>query len=396
MSKRIFIVVRAFQENKGSYAGVIEEISKRLSKQYKITILCAKTDVKERKYEKLSYAEVYRFKIWRQRIPLIGMNNDYLSLAKSVKIFFRNNPPKKEDIIIANGRAALGVLNSTYILRMGQPAFTFLKNMEIAKSEVTIVTRVARAIHFTYQHFLENKCVKNASAFIVSSDESMQEIYKKYRINDKRYILPHGGVKFYEFQSTKGQKKKEKNILFISAGTEKIRKGVVYLEKAIPEIFEKHKDVTLLHVGEKFEWNVPEWCKKRIIQKGRIPWEEMKNQYQNASLFINCALNEWIPHTIFEAMCSGLPVVTSDIEGIKELFIHKTDTFIYSRGDVKGIITGVDYILNNPHVASNISKMAKLKVKSLDYDNYTKMLNDFLTNDKIIYSNVLLCDILKK
>ncbi|MEM2918886.1 MAG: hypothetical protein QXY62_05255, partial [Candidatus Altiarchaeota archaeon] len=248
---KIYVLAREFLESRGSYAGFIEEFAKFASERgYRVIILCGQTKKSKKNFEKLPYAEVYRFSLPKFKMPLIGMNLDYLSLAFHVRNYFRKFPVMPKDIIIANGRSALGVLNKCYTLRVGQPAFTFLRNMDIAKMHVSFLTRIARLIHFLFQYFLEMLCLRKASALLLASHETGNLWLQYYGKKEIPFFIPFSGIKVSKLE--KGEKSLilGKKILFISAGEEKIRKGVIYLEKILPEIFEKFREVKLIHVGE--------------------------------------------------------------------------------------------------------------------------------------------------
>jgi glycosyltransferase involved in cell wall biosynthesis len=378
---KVYVIARHFCVNTGSYAGFIEEFSRYVSKQrYKVIILCARIEKDLPEYEKHEFGEVIRFKIPLFNLPLIGMNKDYLFLSLKVKEYFKNIKLDKEDIIIANTRASLGVIGKKYIMRMGQPARTFLKNMEIANKEVSIVTRLARKIHFGLQRNIEENCMKNASGYIFSSKESKEINFKEYNITNKPCFCPHSGVKYDELQKGKKLPYKGRLLLFVSAGEERIRKGVVYLERALPEIFEKYPYVKLLHVGDKFGWNLPEKYQNRIISAGRIKWNDMNDYYHSSDLLVNCALNEWIPNVVFEAMASGLPVVTSDLEGMSEVIDHMKTGYIYRKGDVSALKKGIVFVLDNNEFRKKASKNLKEKAKKIRYEKFSEELLNFAKN----------------
>jgi glycosyltransferase involved in cell wall biosynthesis len=346
-----------------------------------VKILCAKIKKELKGKEDLGYAEVLRFKVCKFKIPLIGMNNDYLSLARSVKKYFRENPPKEDDLFLANGRASLGIPDKRYCIRMGQPALVFLKNMEIANDQVSIFTKAARKVHFNFQHVLEKKAFQNSSMVISSSQESLLISQKTFDKAGLPYLIPHSGVKYYDLQKGKKLYKEGKYIIFVSAGEEKVRKGVLYLEKALPEIFKQNKEVFLLHVGDRFEWDVPDWCRKRIISVGRIPWDNMKDYYASSTMLITCALNEWIPNAVFEAMAAGIPIVSSDIEGIGEYITHKKTGYIYKRGEIEGIKKGVSFVLGNPKEMAKAKEILKEKAIKIEYFRFSKNLLELLESN---------------
>jgi len=377
----IYFLGRHFSQNSGSYEGVFENLSKFFSKRYKIIILSVKTEKTEKKFEKLSYGKVHRFQIPKVKFPFIGMNTDYLFFSLKVKKYFKKHNVSKEDVIIANGRAALGVLNKKYFLRMGQPASTFIKNMEIAKNEVPILTRIARTIHFRFQSILEQKCVKNTQAFILPSSETRDNIISSYGGKNKPYFIPFAGINHDLFQRGKDLNFNGRNILVISAGKEKIRKGIIYLERALPNIFEKHNDVNVIHIGSKFKWNLPKKYQNRINSVGKISWNKMKDYFTSTDFFVITSLQEGFPNVILESMSAGCPILTSDLDGVKEYIKHLDSGYVFERGNTKELEKGINYMLDNPKKITRFSKKAKQKIKKLDYSIYAKKLLNFL-NDK--------------
>jgi glycosyltransferase involved in cell wall biosynthesis len=371
--KKLYVVTQSYTENRGSFSGFVEKVSKYFKKRgYEVKIVCGKLKNTEPGFQKTTYAEVIRFN--RSNFPLFNSFFNALSLAKNIKKYFRNID---EDIIIANGEAALGLEGKNFFLRAGdQPVLTYLKNMEIAKKEVSFLTRLARLMHIWLLYGIERRYFKWPVGVIYSSDETKQLFEKDYKVK-KPYFIPHSGVEPFNVKHING-KKGERVILFVSSGKEKIRKGIIYLEKALPEIFSKYKDVKLLYAGEKFEWNMPDWCKSRIISVGKVRWNEMRKYYAKADFLVSCSLHEMFPNTIIEAMASGLPVVTSDIQGAKEYIVHKKTGLIYERGNVGNLKKELAYLLDNKEDISKMGKLAKKKIKNLYWYKYCRKLFDFV------------------
>ena len=195
MIKKLYLICRYFKENSGSYSGVFETFAKYANKKgVEVTILSG-WKPGNKSIENLGYATICRFHLSKWKVPLLGMNLDYLMLSIGVKRFFKYNPIKEDEMIIANGRAALGVLNKRFILRSGQPAIVPLKSMEIAKDYLSIVTRVARLIHFIPQYFLEKICYKKAEAFLFPSIMTRGHVNKVSKIKGRASFVPFSMIK---------------------------------------------------------------------------------------------------------------------------------------------------------------------------------------------------------
>lgn len=380
INKKIYFVLYKFSTNSGSYAGVFEELSKRASvKGYNVTIICSKEDNKL--IDNLNYAKIVRLKIKKSKIPVIASSLDIINFSNEVKKYFKKNKPDNKDIIVVNSRAAIKLKNFKYILRMGQPAPIFLKNMNIAKKEVSFKSRIGRTVHFNFLKQLEKACVNNAIGLIYPSQETRKLAIKYYNNENKPCLIWHSGINLKKIQDNKETYSKGKYILFISAGgEEKIRKGVIYLEKVLPEIFKEYPDIKILHIGDNMKWDIPEEFKERIISVGKVPWEDMPKYYNSSLFIISCSLNEGFPNTLLESMAAGLPIVTSDIQGINEYITDMKEGIIYKRGDTNGLKKAIKTMLDNPNLIKSMSTNIKKRAKNFDYDNISDIIFKFLEN----------------
>jgi len=77
-------------------------------------------------------------------------------------------------------------------------------------------------------------------------------------------------------------------------------------------------------------------------------------------------------------MASGLPIVTSDIEGIHEYITHLRDGYIYRRGDIEGLKEGIEFMLENLRRAREMGRNAKKRVKIIECGEYFEELLEFL------------------
>ena len=105
------------------------------------------------------------------------------------------------------------------------------------------------------------------------------------------------------------------------------RKGVEYLIKSIPKVLKKTGDdsVFVLVGGGEFLNRARRLVKEmqindRVIFTGRLTEEELIEIYRCADLFVLPSLSEGVPTTILEAMYFGVPVVATDIPGVKDHF----------------------------------------------------------------------------
>lgn len=376
--KTIYFVVHQFKENTGSYAGFVESFAKYAATQGFSSIIICKAAHGEAPVSILPYATIHRLKLPFFRIPFLGYLWEYILLSRETSRYFCSKSIDADDILLANGLAGLGLPRGRYVLRFGQPAAVFLRNMNIAMTAVPFHSRIARWVRLgVLQHHFERRCARRAAGFMFPSEDTRSKAVQHYGVANQPFIVPYSGV--VERQVARRSSKKGKTILFVSAGNEeRIRKGVHYLEKILPAIFSKHPDLTLLHVGDSFEWRVPDWCKQRIIRTGKVPWKAMPEHYATSDLIVSASLQEGFPNTLIEAMASGVPAVSSDIEGISEYIVHGETGLIFPRGSPEALLSALDYALQHPVFLKRAGIAAKKKMAVLSYEVYGPSLLRFL------------------
>lgn len=384
MSNNFFIITQSFSENKGSFQGFFEDLAREAYRRgYKVTILCRKINKDQKNEEQLEYAKVIRFPFYNIRIFNMAFNEIIFSFR--IRSFFKKIKLKETDIIFSNGGASLGVLNKSYVLRsQDQPAMTINKSLEISKNNVSFLGRLFRFLHYFIWFFLDKPIVGNAIGILFSSEESRNEFIKYYGCKEKPYFIPNKPSKIYNKE--KKYNKIVKSILFIAKGEERIRKGIYYLEKILPEIFESFPNLNLIHIGDKSEWNLPKKYIGRINHIGTVQNNKMKEYYLSADIFLLCSISEGIPAVIPEAMSFGCPIISSDIIGIKEYIVHKKEGYIFKRGDSEDLKKAIIFMLKNPKQRIEMGKRAKEKAKKFDSKRFYKYLFDFIEHKNKNYN----------
>lgn len=117
-----------------------------------------------------------------------------------------------------------------------------------------------------------------------------------------------------------------KRILFVGEVTN--RKGIPTLIKSIPLLLKKvlKEEVVFVVVGSGENLSDARalardlGVESHVVFTGRLPFVELMQAYRSADLFVLPSLSEGLPTSILEAMYFGLPVVSTDIPGVKDHF----------------------------------------------------------------------------
>ena len=135
----------------------------------------------------------------------------------------------------------------------------------------------------------------------------------------------------------------KKHSIFISQGYYPV-KGLHMAIEALSIVKKKFSDATmyvggldLINRGKKtssYGKYIKQLLKKykledSVIFTGMLDEENMCQQYLNANVFLSASSIENSPNSVGEAMLLGMPVVSSDVGGVKNLLIHNEEGYIY-------------------------------------------------------------------
>jgi len=168
------------------------------------------------------------------------------------------------------------------------------------------------------------------------------------------------------------------NIIVLYVGQLIPRKNVKTLLQAIPIVLQKlpqeiKRNVKFVIVGggpeEKklqklaLELNISD----RVIFTGKVPFEELKEWYGIADIFVLPSLSEGKPVVIYEAMSSECAIIASNINGIPEQVFDNVNGFLISPNDTQDLTTKILYLLENPQELERMKKESRQLLFRLGY-----------------------------
>ena len=108
----------------------------------------------------------------------------------------------------------------------------------------------------------------------------------------------------------------------------------------------------------------------------------MKKRYLSAHVFVSPSSIENSPNSLGEAMLLGVPSVTSDVGGVKNMLEHGKEGYVYPFDEAYMIAYYVSKIFDDDSLATEMSKNAKAHAQITH--NREKNLETLLT----IYRNI--------
>ncbi len=228
--------------------------------------------------------------------------------------------------------------------------------------------------YYTKKIFREAALVTNVSLAI--ADVLKQMFY----INDVRPIPNVVDINYFNFKS------KQENSVFrwLHASTMHPVKNVDKIIQAFKNIGAIRNDWELIICGpinKEYEQLVEQLnLQSKIKFIGSLSYEDVAKQMQQADAFILFSKHENFPCVIVEALCCGLPVVTSNVGGIREA-VNESNGILVEPGNTDELQKAIISIMNNPNKfdTETISRKATSKY------NYQTIANQFIN----IYKEVV-------
>lgn len=198
--------------------------------------------------------------------------------------------------------------------------------------------------------------LKNASRVFSVSESLKQHVVSLGAEKDKIRVVGNGIDidKFYVLD--KSVARAELNIpeyakVLVSVGGLVDRKGFHRVIEVMPELVAKYPELIYLIVGgESAEGNIrarlEEQVKTLKLEEnvrflGAYPSEKLKEPLSAADLFVLATANEGWANVFLEAMACGLPVVTTDVGGNKEVVNHPSLGTVVPFGQPKPLLAAL-------------------------------------------------------
>ena len=96
----------------------------------------------------------------------------------------------------------------------------------------------------------------------------------------------------------------------------------------------------------------------------------------NAGMDIICLTsdNEGTPVSLIEAQASNVPIITSDVGGVKDILLEGKTGFVIKKGDLEDYVKKLGNLINNKELRMELSSNGWNFVK--EKFNYTRLTRD--------------------
>jgi phosphatidylinositol alpha-mannosyltransferase len=161
------------------------------------------------------------------------------------------------------------------------------------------------------------------------------------------------------------------NVLFV--GRLEPRKGLGYLLSALPKVSALVAGVRLIVAGAYSPRDQRAWMDAArsagdVVFTGPVPADRLPRLYRSADVF--CAPStgfEALGIVLLEAMASGLPIVTTDIEGYRTVVTHEREGLVVRPRDSTALAAALTALLLNPGRRAELAAAGRVTVQRYDW-----------------------------
>jgi glycosyltransferase involved in cell wall biosynthesis len=270
--------------------------------------------------------------------------------------------------------------NSTFVYQYGMTYDYFYKKY-VKERKNKITTSVYDHLFINNDEEVEytNKILSKVGGYTVSSNK-LKDIYEKGNFVIKPDTAITDGVDLNKFKPLNLERfndRKNKKLIVgwvgnsLWQGKAKDIKGVNTILK--PVLGELKND----------GYNIENYFADR--QERMIPHDEMPDYYSKIDVLICTSKNEGTPNPVLEAMACGVPVISTDVGIVPEVFGDLQKNYILNHRTKKCLKDKLIELYNNQNMLTQLSKENLNSIKNWDWTIKTNQFKQFF--DKFFKKN---------
>ena len=229
------------------------------------------------------------------------------------------------------------------------------------------------------------------------SREVTEAIHNRFKLHSLNVFTIKNGVDLDAYSGCNDKEKLRKELGI--AGDEKIIgivanlrriKNHIFLLRAFNELIKSYKKVKLLLIGQGFkddpentEAELRSFVNERALNKKVLFLgyrADIPSLLNIMDIFCLTSFNEGLPISLIEAMAAGLPVVGTDVLGIRDTIIHDKNGFLVKTDDIHGLKNVLYILLKDEPLRQRFGMESRLLSKGYSFEQcVNEYQNLFLT-----------------
>lgn len=201
----------------------------------------------------------------------------------------------------------------------------------------------------------------------------------------EKVFVNYNGINLMRF-SPNGSSRSSPGICLISVGALMWRKGYHFQLQILKQLCARGTVATLRILGDGPDLLSLRYAAHRlgiadlVFFEGEIKEDGVIERLRNSDIYLSTSLAEGLPNSLVEAAACGLPIVTFECEGVKEIVEDASTGYIVPFGDV-GLAVDRIMLLTDPKLKFEMSSRARERVEKRFNEDYWvgEMIKKYVT-----------------
>lgn len=228
-----------------------------------------------------------------------------------------------------------------------------------------------------YMRILRNVLYRFATRVVTQTQNNKDYFSKTIR---KKCVVIHNPVFIKDKINKVINTKREKEIVTIGRLEE--QKNQKLLINAFEIVIKTHPDYKLIIYGEGSKhYELNQYIKDRNLQKKvnlAGARQDVLDCIKNSELFVLSSNYEGMPNALIEAMCLGLPVISTKVSGAIDLIRSGENGLLIDINDKHSLANMINILLERKHYAAEMGTKAMEVTQILNVDNIIKQWTDLI------------------
>lgn len=204
---------------------------------------------------------------------------------------------------------------------------------------------------------------------IAISHQNRKFLSRYYRLPEAEIPVVYNPVELTKFDGLKPRTNPD--FTFISAGRFTAQKNQKLMLRAFAEFLGKGHDARLVMLGKGEEEESLKALAQELGTADRIDFAgfvvNVEEYLNNADVFLLSSDYEALPLALLEAMAAGLPIVSTDVGGVRDIV---TDNGILtSAGDLTGMVQAMEQLYLDRELRMQMAAASRNNVRGYDVSN---------------------------
>lgn len=211
-----------------------------------------------------------------------------------------------------------------------------------------------------------DRMLELADAYLIPSAYVAEVIRQSPNFNPKKvHVIPYASSISNSIVSNKPQKGR-----LIWIGSDPVRKGIVYCQRAAKILKEKYPFIDFRIIGTVSNDIVSSNDFKDLNFIGHLNKEQLEQEFKSADIFVFPTLAEGFAGALLEAASYGVPIITTHASGFDNDF---PGVFIQQKS-TEDIVNAVEHLMNNREERDCISQRLYEYSQNIDKEAFSNSI----------------------